>query len=212
MKKYSSKNPINISTLLSKQEGVVLFIALMVLVALALAAVALVRSADTANIIAGNLSFRQGAVSAADIGVAAATQKFSATASGVFALDTNTTASAPANCYSSTRLSEDASKPGVPVLLTNKSAFDSTYTACKINVAGSNEVVRYIIDRQCITGTVTPDVKNYPNDCQFLATSTKSKSDNDLHTGVESIPLYRVTVRVDSAKNTTIYTQAIIRP
>ena len=46
-----------------KQRGVVLFIALIALVAMSLAAVALVRSVDTATIIAGNLAFKQSELS-----------------------------------------------------------------------------------------------------------------------------------------------------
>ena len=42
------------------QSGVVLFIALIVLVAMSLAGVALVRSVDTNLLIAGNLAFKQG--------------------------------------------------------------------------------------------------------------------------------------------------------
>lgn len=45
----------------SGQRGVVLLIALIVLVALTLAGVALIRSVDTANLIAGNMSFHQSA-------------------------------------------------------------------------------------------------------------------------------------------------------
>jgi Tfp pilus assembly protein PilX len=51
------------------QRGVVLFIALIVLVAMSLAGVALIRGVDTANLIAGNLAFRQGATHAADWGI-----------------------------------------------------------------------------------------------------------------------------------------------
>jgi type IV pilus assembly protein PilX len=48
------------------QRGVVLLVALIILVALTLAGVALIRSVDTANIIAGNLSFRESAVHAGE--------------------------------------------------------------------------------------------------------------------------------------------------
>ena len=48
------------------QHGVILFIALIVLVAMSLAGVALMRSVDTNVMIAGNLAFRQGATLAGD--------------------------------------------------------------------------------------------------------------------------------------------------
>ena len=48
------------------ERGVVLFIALLVMVALSLAGIALIRSADTATIVAGNLAFKQAAAAAVD--------------------------------------------------------------------------------------------------------------------------------------------------
>ena len=55
-----------------KQTGVVLFIALIALVAMTLAAIALARSISTGNAVAGNLAFKQGATAASDRAVEAA--------------------------------------------------------------------------------------------------------------------------------------------
>lgn len=54
---------------LRHQQGVVLFIALIVLVALSLTGIALVRSVDTANLAAGNLSFKKSALLSSDPGI-----------------------------------------------------------------------------------------------------------------------------------------------
>ena len=54
------------------QRGVILFIALIVLVAMSLAGVALMRSVDTNVLIAGNLAFRQATTALGDNGVEAA--------------------------------------------------------------------------------------------------------------------------------------------
>jgi Tfp pilus assembly protein PilX len=51
------------------QQGVVLFIALIVLVAMTMAGIAVMRSVDTNVLIAGNLAFRNAALSAADAGI-----------------------------------------------------------------------------------------------------------------------------------------------
>ena len=51
------------------QRGLVLFFALIALVAMSLAALALVRSVDTSTLISGNLAFRQAATTSADGGV-----------------------------------------------------------------------------------------------------------------------------------------------
>ena len=56
--KYRSARP--------KQDGVVLFIALIVLVAMSLAGVSMMRSVDAGNKIAGNLAFRQAAIHSAE--------------------------------------------------------------------------------------------------------------------------------------------------
>ena len=50
----------------NRQQGVVLLVALIVLVALTLAGVALVRSVDTSNLVAGNMSFHQSAIQAGE--------------------------------------------------------------------------------------------------------------------------------------------------
>lgn len=51
-----------------RQKGVVLVITLIMLVAMTLAVIAMVRSVDTSNLIAGNLAFQQSALHAADSG------------------------------------------------------------------------------------------------------------------------------------------------
>jgi type IV pilus assembly protein PilX len=54
------------------QHGMVLVIALIVLVIMTMGTLAMVRSIDTGNLVAGNLSFKQGATAAGDIGTEAA--------------------------------------------------------------------------------------------------------------------------------------------
>ena len=52
-----------------RQRGVVLFIALIVMVAMSLAAIALIRSVDTTNLVIGNLAFRQASILPANFAV-----------------------------------------------------------------------------------------------------------------------------------------------
>jgi len=54
---------------LSNQRGVVLFLTLIALLAMSLAAVALIRSVDTNTMISGNLAFKQSATTSADEGI-----------------------------------------------------------------------------------------------------------------------------------------------
>src|ERR1700704_5438463 len=57
---------VQIRSMRNAQRGVVLFIALIVLVAMTLAGIGMMRSVDTNNLIAGNLAFKNAASSAAD--------------------------------------------------------------------------------------------------------------------------------------------------
>src|SRR3954462_15093002 len=54
-----------------RQRGVVLFVALIIMVALSLAAVALIRSVDTTSNVIGNLAFRQASILPSNLAVEA---------------------------------------------------------------------------------------------------------------------------------------------
>jgi Tfp pilus assembly protein PilX len=62
------------ASLPARVRGAVLFIALIVLVAMSLAGIAIMRSVDTATLIAGNLAFKQGTMQSADSGIEQAYQ------------------------------------------------------------------------------------------------------------------------------------------
>ncbi|MEO8411700.1 MAG: hypothetical protein ABI478_14125, partial [Propionivibrio sp.] len=199
-----------------------LFVALIVMVAMALAAIALVRSVDTANLVAGNQAFKQSALNATDLGMAAAMARFDASVVGA-ALNTEsaTHADTAASCYQSTTFRPNQlDVRGIPKLLLDPAAvqspftaaFDTTYTAANnCQFANANgEIVRYVIDRQCDAATSGSAPANAT--CNVVSTSTPARSDADLHTGSESVPLYRVTVRVDGPRNSVSYAQLVFRP
>lgn len=186
------------ATTRTRQRGVVLAIALIVLVAMALAAVALTRSVDISNIAAGNLAFKQSALSATDLGVQAAMNKVGSL--DALALNADLTADA----YLATISPSD--KRGIPnaLLAANLSAFDTI----KFTASGSGETVRYLIDRQCVN-VGPPSQAN----CNFTAgRSATGGSASSAHTGAASVPLFRVTVRVDGPKNTVSFSQTVFRP
>jgi type IV pilus assembly protein PilX len=56
----------------ARQRGVMLIIALIVLVAMTMAGIAMMRSVDTATIVAGNIAYKQSTISGADQGLQAA--------------------------------------------------------------------------------------------------------------------------------------------
>lgn len=207
---------------LAGQRGVVLFIALIVMVAMSLAAIALVRSVDTANLVAGNQAFKQGALNATDLGVATAMDRFStAVVNSALSSDAATHSDLASSCYrASTFLPGELDERGIPRLLLDPTtaqapfteAFDTTYTAAN-NCSFTNtngETVRYIIDRQC-DSSVSGNAPTSGN-CNLVSTDTHSGSDPSRHTGSESVAIYRVTVRVDGPRHTTSYAQVIFRP
>jgi Tfp pilus assembly protein PilX len=203
------------------QQGIVLFVALIVLVAMSLAAVALIRSVDTGVIVAGNQAFKQGALGATDRGILEAMNKFDTAIvpAPIFSNEANTFTTSAADCYLSTAFTPSQVDPkGLPRLLLDPKAvqtpfvatFDASYPACKFTIASTGEDVRYIIDRQC-DSTLSGLAPTNTN-CNVVSTSTPARTDSDLHTGSESVPLYRVTVRVDGPRRTVSYAQVVFRP
>lgn len=186
-----------------RERGVVLIIALIVLVAMSLAAVALTRSVDIASIAAGNLSFKKGALSATDRGIANAVNKF-ITGGPLF---NNTDANVGAENYFAVIQASDGR--GIPnQLLAATPTCDTAPPAGATWVAATRECVRYLVDRQCTQAG--------PWDSAHCALAEKPGAGGGTagatHTGATSVPLFRVTVRVDGPRNTTSFSQAIFRP
>lgn len=191
---------------IGRQRGVVLFIALIVMVAMSLAAIALIRSVDTTNILIGNLAFRQSSILPANMAVeqAAAALFPEAAPTGVPAI-ADPTADLPAeNYFASWQNSDDAR--GVPTLLqtrTNAAALTKTLDAqdnANANVAVANRtVVRYMIERMCLAaGPAKASNCDMMPPKQNPGTTVHDESTATL----TPIPFYRVTIRVDGPQNT----------
>lgn len=180
------------------QRGAALFIALIALVAMTLAGIALVRSVDTANLIAGNFAFRQAALHASDVGVEAALN----------ALDTIVTTSLDANypsgcaagaCnYYPTMQGTDAN--GVPTAI-NWSNVPSTTVNTDYNV-------QYVIDRLCQGPAPVTDITGKCYADQQMGVGSK-KAGAAVFTSTQAV-YYRVTVRVAGPRNTISMVQALL--
>jgi type IV pilus assembly protein PilX len=177
----------------ARQHGAVLIVALIVLVALGLASLALLRSVDVLGLISGNLSLQRSALTATDIGVNAA----------VGDLDEVVLRSTadPDKCYSEVMLHAD--ERGIPDLLANLTAFKAAYPQCS-QTTGNGETIYRLVDRQCARSLI-PD----PKAC-VLAISNPAGCDQHCFEKSPMLPTYRVTVRVDSAKNANSYSQVIV--
>ncbi len=189
----------------TKQHGVVLFFALIALVVMSLAAVALIRSVDTASLIAGNLSFRRSATVSADSGTETALAWLTTQAST--ALENNITG----NAYYAT----DRNALGVlvnPKDLLNALLPPYPKQATGVGIAAgvdqSGNTITYVIQRMCkAAGPVTE------TNCLLSAASTLAGhsmgGDQSLELSASS-PIYRVTAKVVGPRNTVSYIQAFI--
>jgi type IV pilus assembly protein PilX len=203
-----------------RQRGVVLFIALIVMVAMSLAAIALIRSVDTTNAIIGNLAFRMASILPANASIEqAASALFSDADIGNIVHIPDKTRDLPAENYFACRLKEPscAGSPedarGVPLVLqkySTASALPKQFDANETTTAAINTHVTYVIERMCLEGAgKAATIGN----CD-LAPPKGSLGDTlgDVSFGGStSVPFYRVTVRVDGPKNTASFVQAMLK-
>ncbi len=187
-----------------RQRGVVLFIALIVLVAMSLAGIALIRGVDTANLIAGNLAFRQGATNAADWGVEQARAwLLSQSATTLYTDQPGVTNGSGywANMQSGLDFTGRDS---------TKIAFDWT-TAADLGSDGNGNQVRFVIHRLC-------DLAGDPASRNCVRSTTGGSSAGTKGgaaygtfalSGTTQI-YYRITTRVVGPRNTISYVQVVV--
>lgn len=196
-----------------RQSGVALLISLIVLVALSLAGVALVRSVDTASLIAGNLAFRQSATTGGDAGVEAARTWLLANGGAL-------TADKSANGYYATSQdSLDITGNKTPTDSTDDVAWKGAGTGVSTPVClgadGGGNAVCYIIHRMCdAAGAI---------DAATCSTKQTAKGGSSMGAGrpmvsyqerswsdVATMAYYRVTVRIAGPRNNISYVQAFL--
>ena len=189
----------------ASQRGVVLFIALIVMVAMSLAAIALIRSIDTTNAVIGNLGFRLASILPANgsIEQAAAALFPDADILNVVHIPDKNNDLFAENYFASRQGGE---VQGVPQQLQKKSNFTLPN---KFHDPNGMEVA-YVIERMCLhAGVATIDncdlvpPKQNPGDVIDLSYGTPLK--------LPSVPFYRVTVRVDGPQNTTSIVQTMLK-
>lgn len=190
-----------------QQKGMVLFVALIALVAMSLAAAALVRSVDSGVLVAGNLAFKQSAIMSAETGIARAYTYINSKASDV-PLQTAEITEGYYSVFDDTIILTDAATW----------ADNRTFTVEKdIDDLSGNET-RYILQRMCRAAT-----KVNVDNC-LVGTGKKAPSSQGTYSegggaggggydralGLSDAVAYRLTVRVAGPKNTFSYLQAFI--
>jgi type IV pilus assembly protein PilX len=194
------------------QRGVVLFIALLVMVALSLAGIALIRSADTATIVAGNLAFKQAAASAVDRSIEQAVEAlFNPVAYPALpnpAIADKQGDVRAQNYFASVR-TKNGSIPEIPDELQSTSAFAGAgLNTGLIPVDAAGNKSYYVIERMC----ANPGPALAAN-CNLASASLGADAGTQHYEGLVRTgdAYYRVTVRVEGPRNTVAYAQAILR-
>ncbi|MBK6336757.1 MAG: hypothetical protein IPF60_13660 [Betaproteobacteria bacterium] len=183
-----------------RQRGVVMFVALIVLVAMALAALALIRSVDTTTAVVGNLGFRQASVLPANAAVEEAVAAL---------FEKNTIADKakhlPAQNYYATKQAGEDSR-GIPGQLQKKANF----TLVRVLSPGGGNEVRYVIERMCFKEEVAA-VSHCDMMLPVEGTGTTIEPGKDLSGSILQVPYYRLTIRVDGPRNTASFLQVMLR-
>jgi type IV pilus assembly protein PilX len=202
---------------IAKQRGVALFFALVCLVAIMLAAVVLVRSVDTATLIAGNLAFQRSATQSADSGTEAALQWLATTDSANGAKNVLNDPShafnndnAAAGYYSNLDPTKSLTVSGG-----TNFKWDST-DSVGIAADTSGNTTRYIIQRMCRTQNATVQAA----ECLFSGAAVDNNKQNiplpqEICKGTGcpvagQTPMIRITSRTQGPKNTLSYVQAYV--
>lgn len=189
---------------LHRQQGVVLFIALIVLVAMTLAGIALMRSVDTGTVIASNLAFKQNTTSIADLGVESARGWL--LGQGATALYNDNTSSG--NAYHANMQSS------LDLLGNDPGKTDYNWSnAASVGTAPSGYTVRYVIHRLCDSSGNPVSVNCIKSATTGSSTASGTKGAAAYGQFAISVPTnayYRITVRVTGPRNTLSYVQTVV--
>lgn len=204
------------------QSGIVLFIALIALVVMSLAAVALIRSVDTNTLISGNLAFKQAATTSADAGLESAIAVLAAMRDDA----ANDGKSAVKDDDHTLNITDLDANPGyfsylktglkTTAELANDAIWDGKNNRTVAQDASGN-TVKYIIQRMCRL-----DNKSMQNGNDCLLSSALEDGSNQQVPLPQTIckgsgcpaagqsPQIRVTIRVEGPRNTLSYVQAYV--
>lgn len=181
------------------QAGVTLFLTLIALVGMTLAAIAMMRSIDTGNIIAGNLALKQGASHEADKGINVA---FNCMDGGLLKTVDLRANNATCNYYAT--LQPDVNRPfGIPDILET-----APETAGLTTNAITGNKVTFVIERMCAAGTVA-----FAEATCITSPFGRKEEGGDGHLPPKiTAPqaLYRISVKVAGPRSVATYTQMVM--
>lgn len=189
----------------ARQRGVVLLITLIVLLAMTLASIALVRSVDTTNVIAGNLSYHQAATHSGDTGIESAVAWLESQNGGGNLYNHNF-----ALGYSATRNDPAPGQSWDNFWNTVLVAQSVTINGGAPDAAGN--IVSYAISRMC---NAIGDPATVNTDCSVSVVASvnagaSSQGATEVGLMYSTQYYYRITSRIVGPRNTVSYVQAVV--
>ena len=196
-----------------RQQGFVLLVALVILVAMTLLGIALIRSVDTATQVANNLGFRQSSLASGDFG----------TEQAILWIAGNTgslTADVPAAGYYATEQAgtdftgQKTTSTSDDVDWTGTSGSRRAFPVSGTDAAGNQ--VAYIIQRLCdMPGAYSPGTSIQCATSSFNSASSSGSSKGGVSYGSYAIQgkammYYRITTRSVGPRNTVSYVQSLV--
>ena len=218
----SSLAPCGVHSRIAAQTGVSLFIVLIALVLMSLAAVGLIRMVDTGNLVIGNLAFKQGTTSVADRAAEAAIAWLQANNSGVMLYTNNTTVGYYASSLSSLDVTGKSVSSARAVADWNGDncayAASGSFTSCiKPSAASTTNgyTTRFLITRLCKT---TGDPNDTGNGCAKPVSNGigdpakrgELKYGEDKRFAGTASPYFRIIVRSAGPRNTVSFTETYV--
>lgn len=189
------------------QRGTMLIIALIVLVSLTLAGVAMMRSVDTASIVAGNIAFKQSTVVASDQGIQAAYGWLTGVSGSATLYNDGVNGTTSQGYVASVAANESASWWDDPVVWG---------TAYQVNggfADASGNIIYYLIHRMCppaLTGKAPNSSCASTADSVTVSGEGIDQSTANFFTRPPAYH-YRITVRSQGPRNSVSIVQTMIR-
>lgn len=182
------------------QQGMVLLVALVVLVSIMVAGIAMMRSVDTATLVAGNLAFKQAATHAADKGVEAAVVMLRGKLdAGQLNANDNT------NGYFATLRPADNPAAGVSWQAFWNANFAANARAMPED--GFNNQVSYVVHRLCNNAQPPGSGGECVTSPAVTTDTGNSQEAGEVKLASASQIYYRITVRVSGPRRTESYVQ-----
>jgi type IV pilus assembly protein PilX len=209
---------MNHNSLIERQRGLVLLVAMIALVVLSLAAVALIRTVDSATIIAGNLAFKQSATSSGEAALIRANQWLAAQADAeppVGLYNDNLAVGYYATMTSLTTARGYGSDQVFKALTDDAKWSDANSRAALVKCNGvdsdkdcSGNTIRYVIERMCSSsGPAAADQCLYGPDVESGSSKKGGAAGGPPKT---ASPMFRITARSVGPKNTVGYIQSFV--